>query len=250
MKPRTIEPSGERDPLLIAEQAATSEEALSVIRHDMRNKLATVRNAVYSMKRRLAGSEASKKDPRIMQFLDTIDSEMVAAEVTLGEGRAGGRLFQMSQPPASALPCIERGAELARGGSSGVRVEMDVAPGQISISPDTLTMVVRALVENAIEASPRGGVVMIHAEPDGPLFRIDVKDEGSGLPASAGDSIFEAFFTTKPGHAGLGLCLANRAARHANGKLSVKAADKGVVASLVLPLVAQESSPPSAPPEI
>jgi hypothetical protein len=53
-----IEPKGARDPLGPVEQAAAAEEMLSVMRHDLRNRLATVRNAVYFIRRKLAGCGA------------------------------------------------------------------------------------------------------------------------------------------------------------------------------------------------
>lgn len=235
MKRRSLEPSARRDPLGAVEQAAVAEEALSVMRHDVRNKLATVRNAVYFLQQRLGGSAAAA-DPRIMQFLEAIDSEMVAAEEKLSPARVVERFFNPAEKVADATECVERGAALARCGERRVRVTLAIAPGRVAVCPETLTMIVRHLVENAIEATPDGGEVSIEAAPDGPSFRINITDEGSGLPPGPSTMAFEPFFSTKPGHVGLGLCIAARAARQVKGKIILSQAPRGVLTSLALPL--------------
>lgn len=243
MKRATVEPSARRDPLAAVEQAAIAEEALAVMRHDVRNKLATMRNAVYFLQQRLGGSAAAH-DPRVMQFLNALDSEVVAADEKLSSSQIVERFFNPVEKLADASECIERGAALARCGERRVRVTLALAPGRVAVCPETLTMMVRHLVENAIEATPDGGEVFIEAAPapDGAAFLIKITDEGVGLPSGPPTTAFEPFFSTKPGHVGLGLCIASRAARRAKGKICLSQVARGVLTSLSLPLALEDEA--------
>jgi len=63
------------------------------------------------------------------------------------------------------------------------------------------------VINNGIDASPRGGEVFIrHVLEDG-CVRLRVRDQGPGVPASARQALFEPFFTTKPEGEGTGLGL-------------------------------------------
>jgi signal transduction histidine kinase len=241
MKRAVLHPRGVRDPLAAVEQAAVAEEILSTIRHDLRNKLATVRNTVYYIQRRLKGSDVCEKDPRVELFLGTMDQEMVAADETLSEGRAAAHLAATQPKRASAPECVERAASLSRIDGDHIRIEATMEAGDIALSPDELAVAMRCLIENAAEAMPGGGLVTIRAAADGQRFRIEVADEGRGLPEGANDSVIQAFFTTKPGHLGLGLAIANRVARRGGGQLILgREPSAGVLATLSFPMATRE----------
>ncbi len=73
-----------------------------------------------------------------------------------------------------------------------------------------LTEVFVNLLNNAIDAMPDGGTLVVRAspnsEPDGGV-RIEVADTGSGIPAEHLPRIFDPFFTTKQSGRGTGLGL-------------------------------------------
>jgi len=73
-----------------------------------------------------------------------------------------------------------------------------------------LRQVVFNLVQNAVEASPKGGTVVLEAATEAGRLRLSVTDEGPGVPPELEERIFESGFSTKhgPGMNGLGLGLA------------------------------------------
>ncbi|HER35015.1 MAG TPA: HAMP domain-containing histidine kinase, partial [Halothiobacillaceae bacterium] len=121
--------------------------------------------------------------------------------------------------------------------SSTAHCEAEFDPGQME-------QVAANLIRNAIHASPVGGHILIQAECLEHSVRLEIRDEGSGLPAEVIDQIFDPFFTTKAVDrgTGLGLSISLGIVQHHGGELSLEnRADsgppgaRGVLASVLLP---------------
>jgi len=71
--------------------------------------------------------------------------------------------------------------------------------------------VIGNLISNAIKYSPQGGVIEISAEAENGSVRVEVRDEGMGIPAGQQHQIFTKFFrgdAAASGITGTGLGLA------------------------------------------
>jgi two-component system NtrC family sensor kinase len=93
---------------------------------------------------------------------------------------------------------------------------------------------------NAVEAMPGGGSLTIRTVGDGDHIKVQFVDTGQGIPEASIDKIFEPFYTTKEGDAGLGLGLAivyGIVQRH-NGSVRVKSpAGEGTTLTIALPRI-------------
>jgi signal transduction histidine kinase len=76
------------------------------------------------------------------------------------------------------------------------------------------------LALNAIEAAGPGGTVSLAGRSRGDGVAIEVVDTGPGPPPELAETLYEAFVTTKPEGAGLGLALAHQVAIDHGGHLS------------------------------
>ncbi len=63
------------------------------------------------------------------------------------------------------------------------------------------------LLDNAIDASPEGGVVSVKTWQEEDSVHVAIEDHGSGISPSDAQHVFEPFFTTKPVGEGTGLGL-------------------------------------------
>jgi signal transduction histidine kinase len=76
-----------------------------------------------------------------------------------------------------------------------------------------LRVMLQALVVNALEASPDGGVVVVRLDARDDAVSIEVRDQGPGIPESIRARLFQPHVSGKPHGAGMGLYLAQRLAR-------------------------------------
>jgi two-component system sensor histidine kinase ChvG len=84
--------------------------------------------------------------------------------------------------------------------------------------------VFRNLIDNAVSFSPDGGNVTITAKRHEMFARVTVEDEGPGIPPDNLESIFERFYTERPGesfgrNSGLGLSIARQIIDGAGGRI-------------------------------
>ena len=97
-------------------------------------------------------------------------------------------------------------------------------------------LVLRNLLQNAVEASPPAGIVRLtgRATKEG-RWEFSVEDSGPGLAEAVRARLFQPCASTKPGGSGLGLALSQQLAQQAGGRIElVKSDAEGTCFRLVL----------------
>jgi len=125
-----------------------------------------------------------------------------------------------------------------------VRIDTDLsgAPPVVAVPAGILRQIVYNLAQNAIDATPPGGVVRISAAADPATLRLTVLDQGPGVPEHLRDLVFEPFFSTKgksmqTSGMGLGLSLLRQTVMASGGTITVGAgAEGGAEFVVTLPL--------------
>jgi signal transduction histidine kinase len=86
-------------------------------------------------------------------------------------------------------------------------------PSAIQADRDQLRQVLFNLLQNAVAFAPRGSSITISMcdRPRGTL-RLEIADQGPGVPQEIVDSLFEPYVTRRPGGTGLGLSIVRRIA--------------------------------------
>lgn len=207
--------------LEILERAAVAEVVAAVLRHDLRNRFSSIRNAAYYLMRQTQKAELWKADPRMETLFQLIDSELASAETLLsarvltGPEEQSGRL--------RLCDVAERALARTRIPSS-IRVERTwQEQGLVEADGERLMLLIRCLIENAVEAMPGGGTLAVGTQrgEDGRIL-LEVVDTGPGIPEEQRKRVFEPFVTTKPGHAGVGLCIVQRMALRSRAWVELK----------------------------
>jgi two-component system, NtrC family, sensor histidine kinase HydH len=89
---------------------------------------------------------------------------------------------------------------------------------------------------NAMQAMPDGGEITVIIEPSEDDLWIFFEDEGTGIPASVLENIWDPFFTTKEQGTGLGLGIVKNIIETHQGLVRIdNKADAGTRVSIKLP---------------
>jgi signal transduction histidine kinase len=114
---------------------------------------------------------------------------------------------------------------------------------QIHADRDRLTQVASNLLNNAVKYSPTGGRITLSTRVDGDQVRLDVRDEGLGIPPDALETIFERYSrvdsqaTKDIQGTGLGLPIVRQIVQLHGGKVWAESElGRGSVFHVVLPL--------------
>jgi signal transduction histidine kinase len=106
-------------------------------------------------------------------------------------------------------------------------IEMSPVPADwtVEVDPERLIQVLTNLLSNATKYSPPGGTVRVWGERLGDALRVNVRDDGPGIPEEFRARIFEKFSqadasaTREKGGTGLGLHIARRFIEHMQGHI-------------------------------
>jgi two-component system, NtrC family, sensor kinase len=110
-------------------------------------------------------------------------------------------------------------------GRDGVNWETDLVPvAPIRGHETQLRSMLVLLLQNAYEAMPEyGGVILLSTSTDSRGWIVlEVRDSGSGMETHTLERAVAPFFSTKPGHIGVGLSIANGIWRRHRGTLSIQ----------------------------
>lgn len=209
------------------------EEALSVMRHDLRNKLGSIRNAAFYVGRKLekAAPDVATKDPRVPQLLALIGSEVQSAESTVQS-----RLLEAQGGEVLSADAILRRIHALVALPKALRVVVEVTgEPRVRVSIDEAAIALFCLIANGVDAMDgRDGTLCLRVRERDGRAALEVEDDGPGFAAGASERAFEPFFTTRPNRMGAGLKIARRIATRWKGTVELASLERGTRAALLL----------------
>jgi len=181
-------------------------------------------------------SEITSAARRISELVSAVKSY---SHMDDGEGRTEVDLRRELESTLTILAhkVRKKGVEVTR------ELQPDLPP--LPAFAGELNQVWTNLLDNAIDAVAAGGHVAVRAAREGDWLRVDVRDDGPGIPPEIKGRIWEPFFTTKPvgEGTGLGLEVVQRiVVRRHGGSISVASVPGDTCFTVRLPL-----APPPAP---
>ena len=100
-----------------------------------------------------------------------------------------------------------------------------------------VTLILENLIQNALQATPRGRSVRLLTSHLGGQVAFEVQDQGPGLPPAVCERLFTPCRSTKEGGSGIGLAISKQLATHLGGTLELKSnSASGCVFRLTVPV--------------
>jgi len=223
--------------LIESEKIAATARMAANIAHEINNPLDSVMNLIYLARLNLTAS--SKARPCLLAAEGELERVSHLARQALGYYRDPGAAVEIHLGTL-----LEEVLSVYRSKLLAANIAVDCAFDQrrpIKASEDELMQVFSALVVNAIDAMPAGGVLTIETrELAEQGVEILVSDRGTGISTENLPKIFEPFFTTK-GHlgTGIGLWVAHQLVEKRGGRIAIDSRTEptcsGTTVSVFLP---------------
>jgi signal transduction histidine kinase len=197
---------------------------IAAVSHDLRTPLTSLRLLVEAIDDGVVSGPADTADAlrRAKQHVTTL-STLVDDLFELARLEAGDISWTLSQVGVAEL--IDETVEAFRpqAEQKGLLLTESVASdvARVRGNPEKLQRVLYNLVQNAVRHTPQDGTVTLRAERDAGFVRIEVADDGEGIPLEQTAHVFDRFFRGGDGArngagAGLGLSI-SRAIVEAHG---------------------------------
>lgn len=225
----------DRSLALHAEQSRTMTLLSSEIAHELKNPLASLKG--------LGGLIAKDVDGRTAERVKVLRGEIDRMQKILEEFLTFSRpLVPLSLAEGDLSDLARDVARLHEASANDASVTLDVdAPEPVVLRCDVrkLRQVLINLVQNALDASPAGGKVILRVARSHGRVSVSVLDEGAGLAPEVAERVFTPFVTSKEHGSGIGLVVARSLSRQHGGELELgpRQDGPGLRAELTLPLV-------------
>lgn len=252
---KTAELQHAQEQMIRVERMASLGKLAAVVAHEINNPLASV--VTYS----------KLLIRRVHKITKPIDSSMTRDGLEILEAIAGesarcgeivsnlllfARRTGSKQEPTDANEIINRALFLIKHkmdlAQISARRELSEDLPRFVCDPGQLEQALLALCVNAVEAMSDGGTLSVRSRLDGDWIRIEIADEGVGMPADVSAHIFEPFYTTKSEDEGkglgLGLAVVYGIVQRNRGTIEVQSeVDRGTTFTLRFPLASPTGEP-------
>ncbi|ROR32240.1 sensor histidine kinase [Inmirania thermothiophila] len=170
--------------------------------HELRTPLAALRTQAQVAMRAREGGDRQRALRRVVEGVDRM-THLVGQLLTLarmepGQTAGGGRadLAQVVEEVTAQLAPLA----IAR----GIDLSLEAVPAPVEAGEETLAVLTRNLVDNAVRYTPAGGRVAVRvAVAERGAAVLTVEDSGPGIPPEERQRVFERFYR-RPGSAGAG----------------------------------------------
>jgi signal transduction histidine kinase len=228
----------QRDQIRTEERAASMNERLGNLAHELRNRLNSGLLAFQAIKNgnmTVAGATGDVLGRSLLGLRDIIDRSLADVRLTAG--------LQVNREPFSVRVLLDEINVSAAMEAKAKDLVLAIAPVDEALSVDAdrqmILSAVTNLLQNACKFTKDGGHISLTAHSAAERLIIDSEDECGGLPPGRSEELFRPFAqrSTDRTGLGLGLSISRRAVEASGGTLRVRnLPGKGCVFTIDLPL--------------
>jgi two-component system nitrogen regulation sensor histidine kinase NtrY len=208
-----------------AQRMAAWREVARRIAHEVKNPLTPIQLSAQRLKKRY-GMKIAAEDGKVFdECTDMIIDQVEGLKRLVNEFSSYARMPAPNLGLNSIKQIIEESVSLYKETRKGVKIvfhdSVEVPP--FRVDREQMKRVMINLLDNAIDAIEEEGLVEVALayERDRQMVKIEVADDGKGIPTGSKTRLFEPYFSTKKHGTGLGLAIVSDIISDHNGSISV-----------------------------
>src|SRR5699024_3549710 len=212
------------------------------VAHEIKNPLTPMKLGVQQLERSFNEGDP-RFEERFQKFSKTFIAQIDSLARIASEFSAFAKLPDTQLSKINLLDKIGKSINLYQNsGISGIALLNRTGLDNLCVlgDKDQLLRAFNNLIKNSIEAAvikKRHRIqILLHTCDKGKMLRLQIKDNGHGIPPEAIPNIFRPNFTTKSSGTGLGLAFVKQTIDTMNGKISFKTSPNGTNFILEVPL--------------
>jgi two-component system nitrogen regulation sensor histidine kinase NtrY len=209
-----------------AQRMAAWREVARRIAHEVKNPLTPIQLSAQRLKKRY-GDKVARDDGQVFEeCTNLIINQVEELKRLVNEFSSFARMPASNPTPNNINQIIQESISLYKEAQANVRIAFnDFAEVPIfKVDKEQMKRVMINLLDNAIAAIDGDGEVVIDLSYDKEqeMVRIEVSDNGKGIPPEHKMRLFEPYFSTKEHGTGLGLTIASTIISDHNGFIRVQ----------------------------
>ncbi|MEQ1529343.1 MAG: ATP-binding protein, partial [Methylococcales bacterium] len=231
-----------QDMLNQQKQLSAMGEMAASIAHQVRTPLATAVLYASQMSNPLIDDERRRRfSEKILERLHHLERQVNDMLIFAKRGHLAMTTFSLTE----LLNDVRIGGnDYARHTQIQVHIINKANQDQLTGNAHALRGALLNIVNNAVDALGRVGIIQITATLSNNNLHLNISDNGPGMPEPIRQRIFEPFFTTKSQGTGLGLAVVDSVVKSHGGSVSVASTvGAGTVFSLMLPCLKSVYTP-------
>jgi two-component system sensor histidine kinase HydH len=222
------------------EALAAIGETVSSVAHEMKNMLIPIRGFLRRIR------ENQNSGAKTASYLEIVDQESAKLEKMVKDMLSFSRFAPLQKDDVEVKTLVEdlRKVMDQEFSDKGVRLVSQCQEGirRVRLDREKIRHALANLLQNALQATPKGKEVRLLVWLDQGTLRMVVEDQGAGIPKEHLDRVFQPFFTTKPQGTGLGLAITYRIVKDHGGDIKVESTPGyGTRVSMSFPALQEET---------
>lgn len=170
------------------------EHMLNVVSHELKSPLTSMKALTQLTRRRLDREDHPETESLAKIERDVARMERLVNDLVDAGRLQTGHLALEIEPCDLALLCAQASEEQSRSSGRTVTLALPSSTVDVMADPTRLTQVLTNLLSNALKYSPADQPVTLSLTTENQRSRVEVRDQGPGIPRKARARLFERFY--------------------------------------------------------
>lgn len=211
-------------PLLQAERHAAWGEVARRLAHEIKNPLTPIQLSAERMQHKLS-EKLNEQDAQLLQrATQTIVSQVAAMKNMVADFADYARAPAPKLLPVNMHQLLNEVMGLYEANSSPILLQLNAEHAWLNGDATRLRQIVHNLLHNAHDAlqQVKDPQILVTTNSSATEFKLEVSDNGSGIPEQILARVFEPYMTTKTKGTGLGLPIVKKIVEEHGGRITIE----------------------------